>query len=397
MSTRRRLTAGFATLAVSAALTGAGAAGASSAGAGPAHLPAEQGCVQQVLSGMTTAQRVGQLFLVGVSSTDPTSAQLNMITDDHLGGVYLAGNSSAGVSATKRVTDELRARATSTNGTGLWVGTDQEGGQVQRLTGPGFSAMPSALEQGQVDPDALRSNAETWGGQLKEAGVNLNLAPVFGTVPEDVGTGNQPIGRYDREYGYTPDTVGSHGGAVVKGEQAAGVQTTAKHFPGLGRADGNTDTTAGVKDTVTTRDDPYVQPFQTAVTDGATLVMVSSAIYTKIDPGHIATFSPTVLRGMLRDDLGFDGVIITDSMAAAAVASVPVGDRALNFLDAGGTVILTGEGSDVPAMIDAVTTEAGSDSAFAAKVNAAAEHVLRAKNAAGLLTCDGTDHAVRSR
>lgn len=388
MSTRRRLSMRLAAFVACAALTGAGAVSASAAAtAGPdSRLDDAQDCVQQVLSGMNTAQRVGQLFMLGVSSTDPTSGQLNMISDDHLGGVYLSGNSSAGVSATKQVTDELKAKASS-GGAGLWVGTDQEGGQVQRLTGPGFTTMPTALEQGRLDPSALRSDAETWGGELKQAGVNLNLAPVLGTVPEDVGTSNQPIGRYDRQYGYTPDTVASHGGAFLQGEQAAGVQTTAKHFPGLGRADGNTDTTAGVKDTETTRDDPYVQPFQAAVTDGVPLIMVSSAIYTKIDPDHIAAFSPTVLQTMLRGDLGFNGVIITDSMAAAAVSSVPVADRAIDFITAGGTVVLTGKSADVPVMINAVKSKLGSDSSFADKVTTAVEHVLEAKQSAGLLQC----------
>lgn len=373
-----------AAVAVCAALAGNGAAVPALAAR---DVPVD--CVQQVLAGMSTAQRVGQLFMVGVSSTDPTGEQLSMITDDHLGGVYLDGNSSAGVAATKKVTDALKARSTSANGAGLWIGTDQEGGQVQRLKGDGFSTMPTALEQGQQAPATLKANAQKWGGELKQAGLNLNLAPVMDTVPEDVGTSNQPIGRYDREYGYTPDAVATHGGAYLQGEQAAGIQTTAKHFPGLGRADGNTDTTAGVKDTTTTRNDAYVQPFQTAVTDGAPLVMVSSAIYTRIDPGHVAAFSPTILTTMLRGDLGFDGVIITDSMAAAAVAGVPVGDRAVDFLTAGGTVILTGKAADVPTMIDAVTAKAGSDSSFKAVVDAAAEHVLAAKNQAGLLSCSG--------
>lgn len=385
MSKGRRLTARFATVAVCAALAGTGAVGAAAARVQDA--PAD--CVQQVLSGMSTAQRAGQLFMAGVSSTAPTAAQLSMITDDHLGGVYLAGNSSAGVTATKKVTDALKARATTTNGAGLWIGTDQEGGQVQRLTGPGFSDIPTALDQGQQDPATLKANARTWGGELKQAGLNLNLAPVLDTVPEDVGTANQPIGRYDREYGYTPDAVAAHGAAYLQGEQAAGIQTTSKHFPGLGRADGNTDTTANVKDTVTTRNDPYLQPFQTAVTDGAPLVMVSSAIYTRIDPDHVAAFSPTIMTTILRGDLGFDGVIITDSMAAAAVTSVPVADRAIDFLAAGGTVVLTGKTSDIPTMIDAVTAKAGSDAAFKAVVDAAATHVLTAKNQAGLLSCSG--------
>lgn len=382
MSVRRRLTTRLATAAVCTSVACTGAVGIASAAT-----VVRAGCVQQVLAGMSTAQRVGQLFMVGVSSTAPTSAQLSMITDDHLGGVYLAGKSSAGVTATKTVTDALKARATSTGGAGLWVGTDQEGGQVQRLTGSGFDDMPTALAQGAEDPATLKADARTWGGQLQQAGLNLNLAPVMDTVPADVGTANQPIGRYDREFGYTPDVVGAHGGAVLQGEQAAGIQTTAKHFPGLGRADGNTDTTAGVKDTTTTRTDAYVQPFQTAVTDGVPLVMISSAIYTRIDPGHVAAFSPTVVTTMLRGDLGFDGVIITDSMAAAAVASVPAGDRAVDFLTAGGTVILTGDTSSVPTMIDALTSKIAADPSFGDVVAAAAQHVLQAKSQAGLLTC----------
>lgn len=385
MSLGRRYTMRFATVAACAALAGAGTAGASAARTDGPRTNAD--CVSQTLDGMSTAQRVGQLFMVGVSSTSPTSSQLSMITDDHLGGVYLAGNSTAGVSATKQVTDRLKAASTSANGAGLWIGTDQEGGQVQRLKGTGFSTIPTALDQGQEDPATLKSDARKWGGELKSAGLNLNLAPVLDTVPADVGTANQPIGRYDREYGYTPGVVAAHGAAYLQGEQAAGVSTTAKHFPGLGRADGNTDTTDGVTDTTTTRDDAYLQPYQAAVDDGGPLIMVSSAIYTKIDPDHVATFSPTVLTGMLRGDLGFTGVIITDSMAAAAVSDTPVGERAVDFLTAGGTVVLTGNPSDVPTMIDAVTAEIGSDSSFADTVNAAAKQVLTTKNQAGLLSC----------
>lgn len=385
MKLARRFTLRLTTVAACATLVGAGTVAASAARTDEPRTKAD--CVTQTFDGMSTAQRVGQLFMAGVSSTSPTSGQLNMITNDHLGGVYLAGNSSAGVSATKQVTDKLKAASTSAGGAGLWVGTDQEGGQVQRLKGSGFSTIPSALDQGQEDTATLKSDAQTWGGELKSAGLNLNLAPVLDTVPEDGATSNQPIGRYDREYGYTPDVVSSHGAAYLQGEQAGGIQTTAKHFPGLGRADGNTDTTDGVKDTTTTRDDAYIQPYQTAVNDGVPLVMVSSAIYTKIDPDHVAAFSSTVLTGMLRGDLGFKGVISTDSMGAAAVSDTPVGERAVDFLTAGGTVVLTGNASDIPTMIDAVTAKIGSDSSFADKVNAAAKQVLTTKNQAGLLSC----------
>ncbi|MGQ3505015.1 glycoside hydrolase family 3 N-terminal domain-containing protein, partial [Enterococcus faecalis] len=85
----------------------------------------------------------------------------------------------------------------------LWVSTDQEGGDVQVLSGPGFDGIPSALDQGQQDAATLRANAATWGRQLAEAGVNMNLAPVADVVtsPETAGS-NPPIGQLNREYGY---------------------------------------------------------------------------------------------------------------------------------------------------------------------------------------------------
>ena len=92
---------------------------------------------------------------------------------------------------------------------------------------------------------------------------------------------------------------------------------TAKHFPGLGRVTGNTDTTAGVTDTVTTRTSTDITPFRAAISAGAHLLMVSSAYYSRIDASHPAVFSPTVIRGMIRGDLGFTGVVISDDLGNA--------------------------------------------------------------------------------
>jgi beta-N-acetylhexosaminidase len=153
---------------------------------------------------------------------------------------------------------------------------------------------------------------------------------------------------------------------------------------------GNTDTTEDVVDDVTTRDDPYLQPFQAAVDDGIDVVMVSTARYTKIDADHLAAFSPTVLQDMLRGDLGFTGVIMSDDLgAAAAVQDIPAGTRAVRFVRRGGTVVLTVDPGTLPAMYDAVLDRAQTDPDFQAKVHDAAAHVLQAKQEAGLLTCGG--------
>jgi beta-N-acetylhexosaminidase len=339
-----------------------------------------------VLSQMSLPQRVGQLFMTGVDTDSPTAAQLQMIRRRHLGGVVLIGHSFRGVAAMRATTRTIQDQARS-DGVGLWVSADQEGGEVQVLNGPGFSRIPTALTQGSWAPSTLQARARTWGTQLAAAGVNLNLAPVLDTVPAWLGTGNGPIGRYYREYGYRPAVVTSHGLAVRRGMRAANVQTTAKHFPGLGRVRNNTDTSFDVVDDVTTRHDAYLRPFAAAIAHGIPVVMVSSARYTRIDAKHLAMFSPVVLRGMLRHDLGFNGVIVSDSLSAAAVGHVPVQWRAVRLLRAGGDVALTADSAEVPAMVRAVLQRARQVPDFRARVDAAALTVLRAKAREALLPC----------
>jgi beta-N-acetylhexosaminidase len=267
----------------------------------------------------------------------------------------------------------------------LFISTDQEGGLVQRMKGPGFEDIPSAVVQGTYTPSRLHALWTGWAGELRSAGINVNLAPVLDTVPAGFGS-NPPIGDLDREYGHTPTTVAQHGVAVAEALDAAHVDATVKHFPGLGRVTGNTDVAGGVTDHVTTRHDPYLLPFAAAIKEHVPFVMVSTAIYARIDPGTPAIFSPTIVTGMLRDDLGFKGVIITDDIGAAKqVASVPVGVRAVKFIAAGGTIALTVAPSTVPLMAHRLIDRARRDAAFRRKVNAAALVVLRAKAAAGLL------------
>ena len=345
-------------------------------------------CAQRTLSGMSLAKQVGQLFVAGVSSTSPTPEELGVIRHRHLGGVILFGHNDIGVTATRAVTRRLQSQATptTTDGVKLWISADQEGGLVQSLKGPGFSTIPTALTQGSWPRATLQTRSERWGSQLSAAGVNLDLAPVADTVPQRLGTANAPIGYYDREYGHRPKVVARHVTAVIDGLRAAGVQATAKHFPGLGRVRRNTDTSAGVTDSVTTRRDPYLLPFERAVADHVPVVMVSLATYTRIDPGHLAAFSPVVMD-MLRHDLGFSGVVISDSMTAVAVQSVPAGARAVRFLRAGGTVALSVDTATTTAMVAAVLAHAQSNAHFRATVRSDALIVLKEKHRIGLLSC----------
>jgi beta-N-acetylhexosaminidase len=321
--------------------------------------------------------------MVDCSTMGVSAATSAAISQSRVGSVILDGTSYAGLQETRNVTAQLRDLAPRT--VGLFIATDQEGGIVQRLQGPGFTTIPSGVDQGGLAPATLQTRARQWGSELRQAGVNVNLAPVLDTVPVDFGP-NPPIGDLDREYGHTPGAVTSHGLAVARGMAAAGIDVTAKHFPGLGRVSGNTDTTSGVTDSVTTRHDAYLAPFRAAVAAKVPFVMMSTAIYSRIDPGTPAAFSRTIVTGMLRGDLGYRGLIISDDVGAAAqVADYSIGERAVAFVAAGGDVVLTVDANQAGQMTSALLQRAKADPAFRKKVDAAALRVLQAKQARGLL------------
>ncbi|MFD8999558.1 glycoside hydrolase family 3 N-terminal domain-containing protein [Streptomyces sp. NPDC059582] len=347
-------------------------------------------CVDKVYAGMTGSQRVGQLFMGGINASKPDQKRVQVLRQYHVGSVFLAGRSKSGTKATKSLADGLQAKADTVSGhrVGLLVSTDQEGGQVQVLSGPGFSTIPSGLVQGSWSTSKLRSSAAVWAKQLKAAGVNLNLAPVADVVPASLGRNNGPIGRYDREFGHTATTVTSHSGAFAAGFAQAKVLATLKHFPGLGYVRGNTDTTANVVDSVTTTRSASITPFSSGIKAGAPFVMISLAKYSKIDSKHQAVFSSTVIQGLLRKTLGFKGVVISDDLGnAVAVKSVPAANRAVNFLSAGGDLVLTVEPNLVPAMAKAVQARMTQSAAFRTQVDQSVHRVLTAKQKAGLLYC----------
>ena len=332
---------------------------------------------------MTERQRVGQLLMVDCPTTGVAAPTIAAITQYHVGSVILDGTSYAGLEETRAVTSQLQGLAPRI--AGLFIATDQEGGLVQRLQGPGFTRIVSAVQQGKIPPAQLQSDARGWGSQLHRAGVNVNLAPVLDTVPAGFGS-NPPIGDLDREFGHTPAVVTAHGMAVARGMAAAGVDVTVKHFPGLGRVTGNTDTSSGITDTVTTRNDPYLAPFHAAARAGVPFVMMSTAIYARIDPGTPAAFSRTIVTGMLRGDLGFRGLIISDDLGGAKqVSGYSIGDRAVRFVAAGGDVVLTVDANQAATMTAALLAKGRRDPAFKKQVDAAALLVLQQKQARGLL------------
>lgn len=337
----------------------------------------------RAIATMSLDERAGQLIMApmfaGVNPADLSA----LISTRHVGSVVLIGNWNNGTAAAKTAADALQSYAPS--GNQLIVSTDQEGGQVQHLKGSGFDTMPSAVAQGQMSADTLRSSAKTWGGQLKQAGINVDLAPVLGTV-QVKRSSNAPIGALNRDFGLDSNGNAQHGIAFVEGMRDAGVGATVKHYPGLGAVTGNTDfTTEGILDTTTTLDGEQIGAFNTTIKQAKpAMVMMSLATYQRIDSSAPAAFSSKIIDGTLRGSVGYDGVVISDSLSAAAVSGIATKDLGVRLVDAGGDLACIGDTSYVMPILDGIIARAQSDPAFAKKVTASATRVMTLKYQMGL-------------
>jgi beta-N-acetylhexosaminidase len=346
----------------------------------------DQAC-GQIVRKMSMAERVGQLLMVAVSSRGIGDTERAIIDRTRAGSVILLGNSTAGMQAIQGVVDRVRDASRSPQGIKIMLAADQEGGLVQRLRGPGFTRIPSAAVQARQSDAKLRRNAYEWGRELKAAGIDANLAPVADVVPSSMVWMNQPIGQLRRGYGRSPKTVAAKVAAFTEGMDQAGIATAVKHFPGLGRVRGNTDHMTRVVDRTTTRHDAALAGFEAAIKARVDMVMVSSAFYTKIDDEHRAAFSTVIMGEMLREDLGYSGVVISDDLAAAAMRTLPPDERAIRFVRSGGDLLIIGDAELATTMADAIKDEASKDADFAKQVTTSAARVVAMKERRGLVHC----------
>ena len=337
---------------------------------------------------MSPEERVGQLFMMGHNSSAPVGERTaKLLTTYHVGSVLLLGNSTAGVEETAALTAEIRTASESPGAVKLAIAADQEGGLVQRLQGPGFAEMPSAAKQSKLSDAELKKAATGWGRELRSAGVDLNLAPVADAVPGNLADSNEPVGKLGRGYGSDPEKIAGKVAAFIEGMDAAEVATAVKHFPGIGQVQGNTDFESGVSDDATTADDADLAGFAAAVDAGVDAVMMSTVTYERIDPKNRAAFSAKVI-GLVRSELDFDGVVISDDLGAAAeVADLEPGQRATKFVAAGGQLVINADPELMPAMFEAVRDKAEADEGFAEKVDNSAALVLEFKHDRGLTDC----------
>ena len=261
---------------------------------------------------MSLRDAVGQMFVVSVGGTEPDYYIEKMIRERNIGGVLLFGYNMEGEGQTRRLVNSLQELSMETEpAIPLFVAVDQEGGEIS--SAPWVTPQPAAAEIGARGKAAeARAVARQVGADLRRAGVNTNFAPVV-----DTGYG-AAIGN--RSYGEAPDLVAAMGAAAVEGFEAAEVVSSAKHFPNHGPA--TTDSHEGLPvvehdlETIHAYDLP---PFRAAVDAGVPMVMAGHLVYPAIDPGRPASLSPGAIS-LLREELSFDGVVVTDDLAMAGAS-----------------------------------------------------------------------------
>jgi beta-N-acetylhexosaminidase len=337
---------------------------------------------ESLLEELSPRELAGQLVLVGIAAG--TEIPPEVLQEHHAGGIFLlqVWESAAQVEQITRTARELSSSVLPP-----LLAVDQEGGQVRMLRGDAARETPSAEELGAQGPDAVTEAYTSIGEDLATRGIQLALSPVADVVDPDLGDANEPVGGLDRGFGTDPEQVADCVAAAVEALDAQGIGATLKHFPGLGRVEQNTDFSAeGIEDPTTGPDDPFLGSFRAGIDAGARLVMMSSAIYPRIEPEVPAMFSPAAIEELLRGELGFEGLVVTDDIGAAkAVADVPVPERATRLLEAGGDAVLTADPTLTGQLVDAIEEWAGRGEEQERRVRESAGRMLALKESLGLL------------
>jgi beta-N-acetylhexosaminidase len=342
--TRRRFLAGVGAGLATVILAACGNERSGSASNAPSSSPSPIATLvpqQTATPGPSLRERIGQMLLVGFRglTVDEAGDVVADIRDRNLGGILLFDTDQPTHSKVRNVESPaqlmalvsgLQALAT----TPLFVAIDEEGGLVARLDQRhGFPPTISAADLGARDDAAFtRQAGEQIAETLASVGVNLNLAPV---VDLNVNPTNPIIGALGRSFSADPAIVTAQAEAFIQGHHAKGVHTTLKHFPGHGSSTG--DTHLGVVDVTATWSAVELEPFANIVHDGlADAILTAHVFNSTLDPEHPATLSNATITGKLRQEIGWDGVVISDDMQMGAIR------QAYGYPDAVRLAILAG-------------------------------------------------------
>lgn len=307
------------------------------------------------MKNMTVEEKIGQLFIVNLELLDArkgsfyewkkfTKAMAKSIKKYHIGGVILFSRNIANRKQTKRLINKLQKNSN----TPLFVTVDEEGGDVARIASNKkmrTTTFPSMEEIGEKkDASYVYNMGETIGSEIKELGFNVDFAPVA-----DVKTSELNLEIGSRSFGGDPDKVAQMVSAFVEGIQGQNVSATLKHFPGQGSSSGDTHIESVNIDSSITglRKNDFV-PFEAGISAGADFVMVSHISVSKVtETSQPASMSDLIMDTILRDELGFEGIVITDAMDMVSITETYTpAEAAYGAINGGADIVLMPEELD---------------------------------------------------
>lgn len=269
--------------------------------------------LKETISKMSTAEKVDQLLYIGVTGTALTQADRQLLQNHALGGVLLLGGNITSTDQLKTFTTAITKAQTTDEK--AFLGFDEEGGRVSRVPDAQLKLSPSLSFGQKNDPALMKEVGRTLGLISRFYGFNMDFAPVL-----DVNSNpaNPIIG--DRSLSADPEQVARLGVPLMQGMKEEDVVPVVKHFPGHG--DTTVDSHVGLPRVDATKaelEQTELVPFKRAIKEGAEMVMVAHILFPSLDKSRPSSLSKPVMSGILRDELKFDGVIITDDLVMGAI------------------------------------------------------------------------------
>lgn len=297
--------------------------------------------INKMIEQMSIDEKVGQLLFAGITGTTVTEETKILINEYKVGGIILFANNLDNPEQSIQLLNQIKIE-NEEKILPLFLGVDQEGGRVERL--PDLIKLPTNQEIGTKNNEQLSYEiGELLGKQLHAFGFNLNFAPVL-----DVNSNpNNPV-IGDRSFGDNPEVVSKLGVQSMQGMQSQHIISVIKHFPGHG----DTDVDSHVKLPLVDKSLEKLKtlelvPFEKAIEAGADVIMTAHILLPQIDDTFPASMSEKVITGMLREELEFDGIVITDDMTMQAItAHFDIDEAAVESVKAGTDIILMAHGYD---------------------------------------------------
>ena len=334
---------------------------------------------QALLRRMTTEEKIYQLFFVTLEDLtgedrSTTLTGVNPLAQYPVGGVMLFGQNIVSEQQVKNLTESLQFQASRAGVYPLFIGVDEEGGTVSRVANKlGYIVVPSPEKVGASGNERLAQYVGACiAGYLSPLGVNLTFAPSADTVIDKEGV----VGV--QTYGTNAAFVSRMASAMAEGLLSGGVVPCWTHFPGHGIKTGNTSGDLSVKRTLEEMRAVEFVPYRDAIANDAEMILVSHAIVRSVGDDMPASTSYMVIQGILRGELGYDGVVITDSLRMSAVtSSYKTGQESVAALKAGADLLLLPP--DFHAAVKAIQQALAKGELTMARIDESIERILALK------------------